>query len=191
MGDLCQQLAECLCGTFSNRSQAIADPAWYVNLQLWQVILPKEILGGYALFAEQANVLDLSKPYRQRVLHIQSVGSQSSSLEALQVQYYALKQPGNWRGAGADPNRLLTMTMDDLQFLPKCLLTVTYAENYFTASLAPDCACFFDYNGEQRQVSLGFRTNGQELISYDKGLDPATGSAIWGAIAGGYHFQKI
>lgn len=185
MPDLTEKLAVYLHGSFSNREQALAEPAWYVNLHLWQVLLPWELLNGYALFAEQANVLNLEKPYRQRVMHIYSHRGE------LRVQYYALQNPDHWRGAGAKPHRLQQMGRDDLQFLSGCLLQVDYAEGYFNAQLAPDCACFFTYNGEQRQVSLGFRTNGTELISYDKGIDPTTGAGIWGAIAGGYHFRRL
>lgn len=94
-------------------------------------------------------------------------------------------------GAGADPRRLAQLQPSDLVHLAGCLLEVTYDGQYFHAQLAEGCQCFFSYQNQQRQVYLGFRTNGQELISFDKGIDPRTGSAIWGAIAGGYEFRKI
>lgn len=81
-------------GEFSNQAQAIAEPAWYVHLRLWQVPIPYEVLGCYALFAEQANVLQLDKPYRQRVLALEEQQGK------LQVQYYALQEPSQWRGQG-------------------------------------------------------------------------------------------
>jgi hypothetical protein len=182
---LLKKLAECLVGEFSNREQALAEPAWYVNLRLWQVPIPQGILEGYGLFAEQANVLDLSKPYRQRILQLHTKNNE------LVVQYYGLTNPNLWRGSGADLRRLDQLTAKDLQFLEGCRLQVQCQDNYFHAQMPPDCQCYFDYNNERRQVSLGFKTNGQELISYDKGIDPETGAAIWGAIAGGYRYQKI
>ncbi len=185
MASLVRQLAQWLAGEFSNQAQAIAEPAWYVHLRLWQVPIPYEVLGCYALFAEQANVLQLDKPYRQRVLALQEQGGR------LQGQYYALQDPSQWRGAGTDPLRLEQLGFSDLLYLPGCLLDVTYDGHYFCAQLAEGCQCFFHYQNQRRQVYLGFRTNGEELISFDKGIDPQTGSAIWGAIAGGYQFRKI
>lgn len=185
MEDRLKQLAQYLVGEFSNRQQAIAEPAWYVHLHLWQVPIPEKILEGYGIFAEQANVLDLSKPYRQRVMQLYK------AQDSLWVQYYALTQPNLWRGAGADTRRLEQLTRKDLQFLEGCRLRVQWEEGYFRGELPADCQCFFDYNGERRQVHLGFKTNGQELFSYDKGIDPETGAGIWGAIAGAYHFQRV
>jgi len=185
MASLATKLAQCLAGEFSNQAQAIAEPAWYVNLRLWQVPIPYGVLGCHALFAEQANVLQLGKPYRQRVLAIQEHDGK------LQVQYYALQDPSAWRGAGADRARISQLQPSDLTLLAGCLLHVTYDGQFFHAKLAEGCQCFFYYQNEQRQVDLGFRTDGQQLVSFDKGIDPQTGSALWGAIAGGYEFRKI
>lgn len=33
-------LADYMSGEFDNQQQAAADPAWYVHLKLWQVIVP-------------------------------------------------------------------------------------------------------------------------------------------------------
>jgi len=185
MATLGTELAQCLAGEFSNQAQAIAEPVWYVNLRLWQVPLPYSVLGCHALFAEQANVLELGKPYRQRVMAIEEHQGK------LQVQYYALLNPNQWRGAGANPAKIIHLRSSDLIHLPGCLLDVSRDGDYFQAQLAAGCQCFFSYQNQQRQVDLGFRTNGQELISFDKGINPQTGSAIWGAIAGGYQFHKI
>ncbi|MFN3926993.1 MAG: chromophore lyase CpcT/CpeT [Pseudanabaenaceae cyanobacterium] len=185
MDDTVKQLAECLVGEFTNRAQAIAEPAWYVHLKLWQVPIPAGVVKGYGIFAEQANVLDLSKPYRQRILELQRLGDE------LIVQYYGLTHPNHWRGAGADIRRLDPLTARDVQYLEGCRLKVRTEAGYFIGEMLPNCQCFFVYNGERRQVELGFKTNGQELISYDKGIDPETGAGIWGALHGGYHFQRL
>jgi Protein of unknown function (DUF1001). len=185
MASLATKLAQCLAGEFSNQAQAIAEPAWYVNLRLWQVPIPYGVLGCHALFAEQANVLELGKPYRQRVLAVREQHGK------LQVQYYALQNPSLWRGAGADRPRIAQLQPSDLLPLAGCLLDVAYDGQCFDAKLAEGCQCFFHYQNQLRQVYLGFRTDGQELVSYDKGIDPQTGAALWGAIAGGYEFRKI
>jgi len=90
------KLAQCLAGEFSNESQALSQPAWFVNLKLWHRPLPFAIAGNYALFAEQAPALKLEQAYRQRVLVIQP----ATATEPMTVQYYAFKNHLKWRGAG-------------------------------------------------------------------------------------------
>ena len=42
-----------------------------------------------------------------------------------------------------------------------------------------------------RQVSLGVMAAPEQFWSYDKGIDPQTGRALWGAILGPYQFAKV
>jgi len=35
-----QTLAQYITGEFDNKKQAAAEPAWYVHLRLWQVVVP-------------------------------------------------------------------------------------------------------------------------------------------------------
>jgi hypothetical protein len=42
-----------------------------------------------------------------------------------------------------------------------------------------------------RQISLGLMAAPEQFWSYDKGIDPQTGRALWGAILGPYQFAKI
>lgn len=195
-------LARNLAGEFENQQQAIADPAWYVHLRLWQRPLSVRLFPepGISFFAEQANTLKLDQSYRPRIWHL---WQESESPDSLVVQYYMPKNIGAWRGAGLNPTRLETLTRDQLEFLPECRLNVTWQKDSsgcdrFFATLPPNARCCFSYQGETRQVALGFETglvesqqmHAIELLSYDKGIDPITGQALWGAILGPYHFFK-
>lgn len=183
-------LAHYLAGEFNNRDQAIAEPIWFVHLCLWQRPVPLFCEDSLTLFAEQANVLKLDQPYRQRLLRLQSVEGDS---ERLQVQYYGFKDPGEMRGAGRDPDRLQALTGDQIDFLPGCRLEVTWQQGdipRFHARLSPDSRCCFSYGNETFQVSLGFEASADEFLSYDKGIDPQTGTAIWGALMGPYRFTQ-
>jgi len=178
-------LAQYMAGEFGNSVQAISDPAWYVNLRLWQRPLPKSLLGGIAFFAEQANIINIDKPYRQRILKLVELNGN------IQVHYYAFQDPALWKGAATSPERLQKITINDLLPLPNCTLNVTYEVDGFKAELPADAKCCFSYQGETRQVSLGFATSKSTFLSYDKGIDMNTGAAIWGAIAGAYTFTKL
>lgn len=185
-------LAEYLAGEFDNREQAVAEPAWYVHLRLWQrpvTLFPEDSL---TLFAEQANILYLDKPYRQRILRLVEAHSDNT---LLQVQYYMFKDPTTFIGAGRSSTLLNKLTPEQLELLPGCILNVTQlpleSNRYkFTATPPPETCCSFTYLGDTIQVSLGFEVTNDELKTYDKGIDPTTGKALWGAILGPYHYTK-
>ncbi|CEJ46522.1 Chromophore lyase CpcT/CpeT [Umezakia ovalisporum] len=185
-------LGEYLAGKFDNREQALADPAWFVHLQLWQRPVNLFTEDSITLFAEQANIVNLDRPYRQRIMRLMWGGGSDG---ALQVQYYMLKNPSAFTSAGRHPALLETLTVDQLDLLPGCILTIeqtTIATNKhkFTASQPPNTRCCFSYLNQIVQVSLGFDSTETKLNSYDKGIDSDTGKATWGAILGPYCYTK-
>lgn len=200
-------LAHCLTGEFSNQEQALAEPTWYVHLRLWHRPVVGLFAQGITLFAEQANILKLDQPYRQRLLQLQEV---SLNPLKIQVQYYKFLDPGEFRGAGANPSLLQKITPEKVELLPGCVLGVSISQldsqsiprssphsdgdtdldTYFEALPISDRPCSFSYDDKNYQVQLGFATSVGKFLSYDKGIDPATGKAIWGAMLGAYRFQK-
>lgn len=185
-------LARYMAGEFDNQQQAIAEPVWYVHLRLWQRPVPLFTEDSLTLFAEQANIVNLDKPYRPRILRLQSSDTNPASL---QVQYYMLKDTEAIRGAGRNPELLRQLTSEDIEFLPGCNLTVKQQQvtpnSYeFSASSATGTPCGFSYKGNSYQVSLGFEATAEEFRSYDKGIDSTTGKAIWGALMGPFRFTK-
>jgi hypothetical protein len=60
----------------------------------------------------------------------------------------------------------------------------------FSAASATGTPCNFSYQGNNYQVSLGFDATPEEFRSYDKGIDPTTGKAMWGALLGPFRFTK-
>ncbi|MFQ3616601.1 MAG: chromophore lyase CpcT/CpeT [Cyanobacteriota bacterium] len=182
-------LAQWLAGEFDNRAQSLDQPAWFVHLRLWHRPLPIRVNGCIALFAEQANALYLQNPYRQRVLVLQERGGGAEG-DRPTVQYWAFRQPERFRGAGAQPDRLSSLTIDDLQLLPGCRLWLRLHGDGVAAEPNEGDRCCFQYNGETRQVVLGFEASPASFRSYDKGVDPDTGQALWGALIGPYEFTK-
>lgn len=184
-------LAGYLAGEFENREQAIAEPIWYVHLRLWQRPVPLFQEDSVVLFAEQANIVKLDQPYRPRLLRLQCAQD-----DRLQVQYYGFRDPGAVRGAGQNSALLKKITVEQIDCLPGCLLTVTQDslgnDRYrFSAALPAGERCCFTVQQETYQVSLGFEAKPEEFLSYDKGIDPQTGKAIWGALLGPFQFKKI
>lgn len=179
-------LAHWLAGEFDNQAQAQEQPVWFVGLRLWQRPLPFRIDGHLALFCEQANSLYLDAPYRQRIVVLQP----SDHPQQGRAVYRAFKQPERFKGAGAQPGRLQSLSLDDLELLPGCELTITHTADRFKAEPEPDAKCCFQYNGQTRQVILGFEAMPNQFWSFDRGVDPDTGKLLWGALMGPYEFQK-
>ncbi len=179
-------LAQWLAGEFDNQAQAQEQPVWFVPLRLWHRPLPFRINGDLALFCEQANTLNLDAPYRQRVVILQSLPDRSIG----KATYRAFKQPDRVRGAGANPQLLATLTIDDLEELPGCELTIASFDDRFKAEPEPDAKCYFQYNGQTRQVILGFEATADRFWSFDRGVEPETGKLLWGALMGAYEFHK-
>lgn len=185
-------LARYMAGEFDNREQAIADPIWYVHLRLWQRPVSLFTEDSITLFAEQANIVNLDKPYRPRIIRLRQSDRHPTSL---QVQYYMLKHPESIRGAGSNLALLKTLTPEQMQFLPSCTLNLQYrrldANNYhFSTSPATEEPCSFTYGDTTYQVALGFEATSEEFRTFDKGIDPKTGKAIWGALLGPFRFTK-
>lgn len=185
-------LADYMAGEFDNRLQAIADPAWFVHLHLWQKPVSLFTEDSITLFAEQANIVKLDQPYRPRLMRLQ----ERSDLDApITVQYYMPKDLAAVRGAGAKQNLLKSFTPEQFELLPGCMLLVKVqqlnANSYhFTAAPPPGEKCCFNYGENTIQVSLGFEATKTEFLSYDKGIEPTEGKALWGAIMGAYRFHK-
>ncbi|MDX2254927.1 MAG: chromophore lyase CpcT/CpeT [Pseudanabaenaceae cyanobacterium bins.39] len=182
------QLATWMAGEFSNREQSLEQPNWFVNLVWWQRPIAFEVLGSIALFAEQANALILDRPYRQRILQFQD--SQESDGK-IRVQYWGFQEPAVWSGAGRDRDRLMQITINDIEPLTGCLLDVSLVGDRYKATMPKDAKCCFQYLNETRQVVLGFEVTEQEFWSGDRGVDPDTGAGIWGAMMDFYKFHRV
>ena len=187
-------LATYLAGEFENKDQAAANSAWFVHLRLWQrPILKLSSSDVFTLFLEQASPISGKPPYRQRVLQLTEQSGQ------LQGQYFALKDPLQFRGAGTDPERLKDITQGDLISLPNSIAFIQYqstgpADYQFQAALPAGEYCSFEYGGERKYVYLGFdvekKGSAVELKTYDKGINPDTGQGLWGALMGPFILVK-
>ena len=181
-----------LAGEFDNKQQALAEPAWYVHLRLWKRPVPLFTEDSITLFAEQASVMNLDKPYRPRLFRLRQSETDSQQLK---VDYYMFKDISTVKGAGRNPNLLQQITTEQIEFLPNCSLNIKVEQlksGYcFETFPISDRPCTFTYQNNTYQVSLGFKVTEKELQTYDKGIDSQTGKAIWGALMGAYRFTKV
>lgn len=184
-----QTLGKYLAGEFDNKSQALEQPAWYVHLRLWMRPVPLFTEDSITLYAEQASVVNINKPYRPRILRLRD-------RETIEIEYYMFHDITSIAGAGRDRSLLQQITPQQIEFLPDCTLKVKAesnpAGNYrFTTTPVTETRCNYTYQGNNYQVYLGLEATPQTLLTFDKGIDPATGKGIWGALMGAYQFTKI
>ena len=182
-------LAKYLAGEFDNKPQALEQPAWFVHLRLWMRPVPIFTEDSITLYAEQASVINLDKPYRPRILRLHF-------RDTIEIEYYMFEDIEPIVGAGRDKTKLAQITPEKIKFLPNCTLKVTtesiHPGNYrFKTTPVTDTPCSFTYQGNNFQVFLGLEATANELLTYDKGIDSVTGKGIWGALLGAYRFAKI
>ena len=187
MTNLLITLARQLAGKFTNKDQALQQPVWFVHLHLWHRPLPFLIEGNLAIFAEQASIVNLQHPYRQRIFVLQ----EGSDRKHFIAQYFAFKQPEKFKGAGENPELLNQINLNGLEKLPGCILHIHYQDGIFKGQAKPEAKCCFQYQGKNRQVILGFEVQANQFKSYDRGVDPDTRKSLWGALMGAYEFDKI
>ncbi|NJK35733.1 MAG: chorismate mutase, partial [Oscillatoriales cyanobacterium SM2_2_1] len=98
-----------------------------------------------------------------------------------------------WVGAGRVAAHGAQIQHSDLEMLNGCQLGIRHEAKTgrYVAEMLPESRCCFQYQGQERQVILGFAVDASHLLTYDRGVDPISGAALWGAIAGPYRFQKI
>ncbi|NJL48923.1 MAG: chorismate mutase [Leptolyngbyaceae cyanobacterium SM2_5_2] len=195
MSPILTRLAEYLAGEFDNKAQALAEPAWYLHLRVWNRPLPRSVFAeGYGFFIEQISVASGAAPYRQRILHL------TQRDETLWGQYYGLKDPLAFQGSSTAPERLIDLTPQDLIPLPTCGLSVDFDPGTlkYSARLPAGTLCCITYQGQASYISLGFDLGPQSptadhsiaLSVYDRGVDPATGKTTWGPQMGPFCLLK-
>ena len=190
-------LATYLAGEFENKNQAAENPSWFVHLRLWhRPVLALSTPEVFTMLLEQASPISGKPPYRQRVLQLTEQSGQ------LQGEYFALKDPLQFQGAGLQPERLEGITANDLVALPNSVAPIQYqaiggsggSDYRFQAALPEGKYCSFEYGGSRKYVYLGFDVERQkdvvELKTYDKGINPDTGQGLWGALMGPFVLLK-
>ena len=181
-------LANYLAGEFDNQPQAWQQPAWYVHLRLWIRPVPIFTADSITLFAEQANVINLDRPYRPRILRLRQK-------ETIEVEFYMFEDIATAKGAGHNKDLIRQITPEKIKFLPNCTLKVdsqqlANSKYCFETTPVSDEPCSVTYQETTFQVFLGFKATADELQTYDKGIDPQTGKGTWGALMGAYCFEK-
>jgi len=176
------ELAEWMTGCFSSAAQAEVD-ADYFEVRLVVVPIWGSRDDGPWLYIEQAVASALDKPYRQRVYHLVSEDGGVRS-EVYELPGEALDYAGGWRDAGS----FSAIGPDDLTERTGCAvhLRPTQAGRWEGSTL--DDHCLSDFRGATYATSQ-IVLKPDSIESWDRGFD-AQGEQVWGAVKGGYVFDR-
>lgn len=182
------ELGAWLSGVYDNRDQAIDSPVWYVHLRAWWRIVPLFGSDSVVLFGEQANILQVDRPYRQRLLRL------CEREGKLCGAFYSFVEPGAVLGAGDDETIAARIPSAEIVALETGVLNIRRVGDRFSLTPRPGEVCEFRFpeRGARKvgRVELGLEVRSKGYDSYDKGLSLETGQPIWGAMMGPYRFTK-
>ncbi|MEN9201920.1 MAG: chromophore lyase CpcT/CpeT [Thermostichus sp. DG_1_6_bins_120] len=174
-------LAFWLEGYYSNRTQAMAEPVWFVPVSLWYVRLPALFSEGIGFFTEQFNQHTPGRFYRSRVLQLLA--------DPLRIENYKLQDQAAWAGASQDLQRLAQLSLADLQLLPGCCILVEKRPGSYHGQMLPGGGCRLNPE-DSTYIHIEFDLTPTEFITWDRGFDARTGRQTWGSRAGPYRYQK-
>jgi hypothetical protein len=177
-------LAQWMAADFSNQEQAFTNPPFFAHIRVCMRPLPQELLTGTSLFLEQAYDFMLNSPYRLRVLRFIIVD------DHIELENYKVKEESNFFGASRQPERLHSLTFDDLEPMPGCDMTVEWTGRSFKGTVKPGKQCIVVRKEKVTYLDNSFEVDEHQLISVDRGLDPETDELVWGSIAGPFQFSR-
>lgn len=173
-----------LTGSFSSLTQSEMDNEFY-DIVLHMVPIWEGRIDGPWLYVEQAVAGSADAPYRQRVYHLRQTG-ENEFVSAV----YSFENPEQFAGAYMDATPLAELSPSDLSIRQGCDIAVSWdaAERAFMGSTnGRDCES--SLRGAAYATSEVYLHH-DRLITWDRGYDNA-GMQVWGAVKGGYVFDRI
>jgi CpeT/CpcT family (DUF1001) len=177
-------LARWMAADFSNQEQAFENPPFFAHIRVCMRPLPAGVVSGIGIFVEQAYDLDLSDPYRVRVLELLAIE------DHIEIKNYTLTDEKPFIGAGRDRDRLQDLTAEHLVLMPGCNVIVHWTGTSFKGAVQPGKACMVFRKGQETYLDSEFEIDEQKFISQDRGRDPQTDQHVWGSVAGPFHFVR-
>ena len=175
-------LASWMAGTFSSAVQAAEDPDFFaVSLHMAPIWTDRS--DGRWLYLEQAVSEEPHRPYRQRVYRLVELVP-----GLFETQIFTLPDPGAVIGVWISDDPLAELSPDDLEERDGCaILLRRRGDSFIGSTLASLCAGTL--RGAAYATSEVIVTP-DGIVSWDRGFAD-DGSQVWGAVKGGYVFDRI
>ena len=168
-------------GSFNSATQAEADST-YFNISLHMYPIWEE--HGNYLYVEQAMNSAQDRPYRQRIYEVKRHDDVSFS-----STIYTLPNDSLWVGKWREPGAFDRLTPDSLELRKGCdVFLKRIGEKNFKGE-TEIYSCKSSLRGATYATSE-VEIFADRIISWDRGFD-AEGNHVWGAIKGGYVFDRL
>ena len=169
-------------GSFNSAIQANKDSS-YFNISLHMYPIWKERKEHW-LYVEQAVNSMQDKPYRQRLYKLEKTGKNTFVSKVFTIQ-----NPEEYIGKWKDPDYFDKLTQEDIDEKEGCAVYLEkVGEHTFKGSTkAQDCKS--SLRGASYATSI-VQIQEDLIKSWDQGFD-SNGIQVWGAVKGGYVFNKL
>lgn len=181
-GDM-ETLKSWMTGSFSSAAQAAADSAFF-DIRLEMCPIWPENPDGPWLYVEQAAADYLDQPYRQRVYRLEQ--QEDGTIHS---EVYSFEQPLRFAGAWKNERPLAALTPDSLLAREGCAVVLKRVDENTFAGSTVERACVSKHRGASYATSE-VTVSALGIVSWDRGYD-ADGEQVWGAVKGGYVFDKV
>lgn len=169
-------------GEYNSQTQSETDTS-YFNISLIMLPIWENRSDARYFYVEQAMVGKESKPYRQRVYKIYQ-----SSPTTIVSAIYELKSPDEFVKLHESKKKQNQLKEDDVIYKEGCDVFLEYNNGVFEGGTqGKDCSS--KLRGAKYTVT-DVKVMDGKIISWDRGYTE-NGIHAWGAVKGGYIFEKI
>ena len=175
-----EQLVVYMQGTYSSEKQSMDDKE-YFNISLRMTPIWKK--KGHYLYVEQAMFEKQESPYRVRIYKVSKRNDEFIS------EIYTLKNEKEWIGKWKTPEAFDNLAESDIELKPGCEVILKKQSDGTFIGQTGEKTCPSELRGASYATSKVTVTPNQ-ILSWDQGFDK-DGKQVWGAIKGGYIFDKI
>lgn len=175
-----QQLMNFMQGTYSSEKQSIEDKE-YFNISL-RMIPIWEKRGNY-LYVEQALFEKQDNPYRVRIYKVTQRNDEFIS------EIYTLKNEKEWIGKWENPAAFETLSESEIELKNGCEVVLKKQPDGTFIGQTGEKTCPSELRGAS-YASSKVTVTPTQILSWDQGFNKV-GKQVWGAVKGGYVFDKI
>ena len=183
-GSLLIDLAQVMAGDFSNQKQSFADSVNYAHIRVFFRPLPWEFFSAIGFYSEQVYDYDLWTPYRQGIHRLIDQG------DSIYIENYSLKDAMVYAGAGHNRDILQTISPDCIERRYNCSMVFTREGDTFRGGVEPGNKCLITKKGIETYLVSDVEITETTWVSWDRGINPATGEQVWGSAKGPLKFEK-
>ena len=177
-------LVKLMTGSFNSEKQAKNDSSYFnISLHMYPIWEGRKDAVDW-LYVEQAVSSMPDKPYRQRVYKLEK-----TSENTYQTTVYKLANEGDFIGKWKETDYFDTFDKSILEEREGCTVYLKHTEKMVFEGATREDDCKSSLRGAS-YATTKVKIEEGKVYSWDQGFDE-NGEQVWGAIKGGYLFEKL